>query len=189
MSSGFPIQAWAFIPKTNLRGEGGESFHVDSGCLKQFESSPGVYRESCKTCGATVFWHSDERPDLIDVSVGLLRLPAVLARRRFWNGIEVESVSSKRLWIKDLQVLFRWVEVEKASTKAENPTGNMTRKQRRTCKRCCGQVNGVTLKHALTPGVQVSCLIPTDEGISEWHNDIKVQLGITHHSIAATRSA
>jgi hypothetical protein len=75
MSSGFPIQAWAFIPKTNLRGEGGESFHMDSGCLKRFESSLGVYRESCKTCGATVFWHSDERPDLIDVSVGLLRAP------------------------------------------------------------------------------------------------------------------
>lgn len=41
--------------------------------MKRFESSLGVYREFCGTCGATVFWHCDERPGVVDVSVGLLR--------------------------------------------------------------------------------------------------------------------
>lgn len=41
--------------------------------MRRFESSPGVYREFCGTCGATVFWHCDERPGVVDVSVGLLR--------------------------------------------------------------------------------------------------------------------
>jgi hypothetical protein len=30
-------------------------------------------REFCSRCGATVFWHDKFRPELIDVSVGLLR--------------------------------------------------------------------------------------------------------------------
>ncbi|KAL2135035.1 hypothetical protein VTI74DRAFT_10072 [Chaetomium olivicolor] len=43
--------------------------------LKSYESSPGRIREFCARCGATVFWHDGFRPDLIDVSVGLLRAP------------------------------------------------------------------------------------------------------------------
>jgi hypothetical protein len=41
--------------------------------LKAYESSPSKYRNFCGQCGATVFWHDDERPDLIDVSAGLFR--------------------------------------------------------------------------------------------------------------------
>lgn len=41
--------------------------------LRSYESSRGVFREFCHVCGATVFWHSNVRPDLIDVSVGLLQ--------------------------------------------------------------------------------------------------------------------
>lgn len=41
--------------------------------LRSYESSPGVFREFCHGCGATVFWHSEKRSDLIDVSVGLLQ--------------------------------------------------------------------------------------------------------------------
>ena len=43
--------------------------------LRSYESSPGVMREFCPTCGATVFWHDKHRPELIDVSVGLLDAP------------------------------------------------------------------------------------------------------------------
>jgi hypothetical protein len=43
------------------------------GALRQYQSSPGIFREFCSICGATAFWHCEERPDLIDVSVGLLR--------------------------------------------------------------------------------------------------------------------
>ncbi|KAI1803715.1 hypothetical protein F4811DRAFT_571870 [Daldinia bambusicola] len=40
--------------------------------LRTYESSPGVFREFCPRCGASVFWHDTSRPELIDVSVGLL---------------------------------------------------------------------------------------------------------------------
>jgi hypothetical protein len=41
-------------------------------CLKQYLSSPGKYREFCGICGATCFWWNVGRPDVIDVSIGLL---------------------------------------------------------------------------------------------------------------------
>ncbi|KAI1771675.1 hypothetical protein F4818DRAFT_199944 [Hypoxylon cercidicola] len=95
LASGFEVQTWAFVPRSNL------FFHpplpsappplVDSPSpasqpipldfaalaqrgipLKSYASSPGVRREFCARCGATVFWHDRWRPDLVDVSVGLL---------------------------------------------------------------------------------------------------------------------
>ena len=41
--------------------------------LTSYESSPGDLREFCINCGATIFWHDKWSPDLINVSVGLLR--------------------------------------------------------------------------------------------------------------------
>ncbi|EED21666.1 DUF636 domain protein [Talaromyces stipitatus ATCC 10500] len=73
LTSGFPIQVWAFIPKANLFINQVDTFTYETGTMKRFESSPGVYREFCSTCGATAFWHCDERPGVVDVSVGLLR--------------------------------------------------------------------------------------------------------------------
>lgn len=50
-----------------------ESLPAGQNPLRSYESSPGVFREFCQGCGATVFWHSEKRSDLIDVSVGLLQ--------------------------------------------------------------------------------------------------------------------
>ena len=72
LASGFDIQTWAFIPRTNILQRSGKSLDFRIGTLKQYKSSQGVYREFCSDCGATVFWHCDERPELIDVSAGLL---------------------------------------------------------------------------------------------------------------------
>ena len=79
--SGFDIQSWVFASKANI-------FETDSGTpinlseddvlgsrpkgLKQYLSSPSRYNEFCGTCGATVFWWQAGRPDIIDISVGLL---------------------------------------------------------------------------------------------------------------------
>ncbi|KAL2047705.1 hypothetical protein N7G274_000747 [Stereocaulon virgatum] len=71
LTSGSDIQTWAFIPKSNILQLNGKPLRFDMGTLKQYQSSEGVYREFCSKCGATVFWHCDERPDLFDVSVGL----------------------------------------------------------------------------------------------------------------------
>ncbi|KAL2180678.1 Mss4-like protein [Thermothelomyces heterothallicus CBS 202.75] len=89
LTSGFEIQTWAFIPRRNIlihhqtrsevKGNGRQPVPLDFAALppgtplRQYESSPGRMREFCARCGATVFWHDKFRPDLIDVSVGLLR--------------------------------------------------------------------------------------------------------------------
>lgn len=73
LGSGFPIQTWAFIPKSNILGTNGSTLTFDMPTMQRYESSPRVYREFCSRCGATAFWHCEERPRIIDVSVGLLR--------------------------------------------------------------------------------------------------------------------
>lgn len=84
--SGFEIQSWAFVSRSNI------FFHVPStskpvgdspvsvpldfstlppGVLKSYHSSPGVAREFCARCGATVFWREDEGAEILDISAGL----------------------------------------------------------------------------------------------------------------------
>lgn len=79
LGSGFPIQNWAFIPKSNIFNADQSPLRFSSGTMCRYNSSPGVYREFCSNCGATVFWHCDERPSLIDVSVGLLQSKSAMA--------------------------------------------------------------------------------------------------------------
>lgn len=94
--SGFEIQTWAFVPQKNIfvsRISSGQDAgtptapldfsSVPTGMLQSYQSSPGVLREFCPRCGATVFWHNDTRADLVDVSVGLLRAPEG-ARAETW---------------------------------------------------------------------------------------------------------
>ncbi|KAK0633771.1 Mss4-like protein [Immersiella caudata] len=96
LASGFEIQTWTFVPRVNMlmnipswAGNGSSSdadaakmtlpldfSALPQGLLKSYRSSAAAVREFCPTCGATVFWHDFERPDLIDVSVGLLRCPS-----------------------------------------------------------------------------------------------------------------
>jgi hypothetical protein len=86
-NSGYEFQPWAFISRNNIlqpsgtSQSGSDSGRVEGlnkeldykfGTLKRYNSAPGVFREFCKVCGATVFWHCDWRPEVVDVSVGLL---------------------------------------------------------------------------------------------------------------------
>lgn len=81
LGSGFPIQTWAFVPRANLFQVNGSPLSLDCKPMRRYNSSPGVYREFCGCCGATVFWHSSVRPELIDVSVGLLHGEGARAER------------------------------------------------------------------------------------------------------------
>lgn len=102
--SGFEIQPWAFVPRSNIyfhvKSEDGEKVEVPldfenevfRGVLQSYESSDGVLREFCGTCGATVFWHDKWRPDVIDVSVGLLDAPEG-TRAENWLDWWTERVS------------------------------------------------------------------------------------------------
>lgn len=105
LSSGFEIQTWAFVPRSNIHFHIPPSSHSDAtsvealdfatlrpGILTSYESSPGVIREFCPGCGATVFWHDKWRPDLIDVSVGLLNAPEE-ARAEGWLDWWTDRVS------------------------------------------------------------------------------------------------
>ena len=60
------------MARENLMQLDGSPLSYSQG-LNHFESSPGVRREFCGKCGATVFWHNTERPGVVDVSVGLLK--------------------------------------------------------------------------------------------------------------------
>ncbi|KAB8075318.1 Mss4-like protein [Aspergillus leporis] len=73
LASGFPIQTWAFIPRSNIVNANGSPLVFGEATMLRYESSPEIYREFCGRCGATVFWHCKERPLVIDVSLGLLQ--------------------------------------------------------------------------------------------------------------------
>ncbi|KAF5379105.1 hypothetical protein D9615_005955 [Tricholomella constricta] len=86
LTSGFEIQSWAFIPKANLLfprpGAAPATTELIElnlqdddlrpAGLRRYRSSAGRNREFCGTCGATVFWWGEERPELVDVAVGLV---------------------------------------------------------------------------------------------------------------------
>ena len=117
LASGFEIQSWAFIPRTNivfhLLSTGGDGvgdqpsteevtqmvLDFDAlrprGILQPYNSSPGVIREFCPRCGATVFWHDAWRPDLIDVSAGLFQSSptSMGAREESWLDWHTGRVS------------------------------------------------------------------------------------------------
>ena len=64
-TSGFSCTSWAFIPKQ----------HIDIGpntVLEAFDSSEGIKRQFCGTCGATVFYERDGYPNCYDVALGLV---------------------------------------------------------------------------------------------------------------------
>lgn len=45
------------------------------GMLTMFASSPGVQRYSCGRCAASIFYSVDDRPDMVDIAVGVLHSP------------------------------------------------------------------------------------------------------------------
>ena len=96
LALGFEIQPWAFVPKCNIVKENGQEMDYNMGTLKTYASSPGVSREFCSVCGATVFWRCEGRPDLVDVSVGLLD-PAEGARVEGWLDWWTGRVSFEEL--------------------------------------------------------------------------------------------
>jgi hypothetical protein len=90
--SGFPVQTWTFVPKSNIFQKDGSPLSFNTGTMQQYESQPGIFREFCRTCGATIFWHCLERPGVIDVSVGLLKSP-VGARAEDWLEWATDRIS------------------------------------------------------------------------------------------------
>jgi hypothetical protein len=116
LQSGIDIFHWTFSELTNISlsptsQEGGKVFPkntaelkaaVDAGdttigTLAYYKSSSDVQRYFCKVCSATVFYAVDDRPEIVDVAVGLLDAP---------DGARAESFLSwasegKLAWVED----------------------------------------------------------------------------------------
>lgn len=76
---GYSLQPWAYVPPERiLNAENNKpvaftASGTDVSGLEHYQSSEKVRRSFCKTCGATFFFQTSERPGVIDVSVGILR--------------------------------------------------------------------------------------------------------------------
>jgi hypothetical protein len=90
--AGFDIVPWTFVPVASISLADGGPFRRVFGTLKSYASSSGRTRWFCGTCGANVFWDGEERPTLLDVSVGLLHAVSG-ARAEEWLQWETGRVS------------------------------------------------------------------------------------------------
>lgn len=121
LNSGFDLNQWAFVPKLIVLQKDGKSLDYNMGTLKQYESSKGCHRNFCGRCGATVFFHNDERPALVDVAVGVLDAEDG-ARAESWLEWWTKRVSfsedaqNKHLTTSLLDGLKRWAAFEGVSS-------------------------------------------------------------------------
>ncbi|KAF2494957.1 hypothetical protein BU16DRAFT_527884 [Lophium mytilinum] len=91
-SVGSAIVSWAFPTVDRVTLADGSPYRRVFGTLKEYRSSPDVSRTFCGVCGATVAYHVDDRPDLVDVAVGLLEA-ADGARAESWLEWRVHKLS------------------------------------------------------------------------------------------------
>ncbi len=111
LASGIELFQWAYITTANIKLPNGDPFRLVFGTLKAYASSTGKTRCFCGRCGATVFWYSNERPQLVDVAVGLLDAVSG-ARAEVWLNWNTESVinvedATHRSFAQALQVGLR----------------------------------------------------------------------------------
>ncbi len=83
LSSGLEVVQWAYAPTSSLTTTTGGPYGFDSSTLKSFKSSENVTRYHCGRCGATIFYWADDRPEVIDIAVGILSAPSG-ARAEDW---------------------------------------------------------------------------------------------------------
>lgn len=82
--TGFEITSWAFVPKNRIWLSNGRSLDLEMAALSHYETSPGVHRTFCATCGANVFcYRGTAETDMIDIAVGLLE-SKIGARAEDW---------------------------------------------------------------------------------------------------------
>ncbi|KAL4974597.1 Mss4-like protein [Aspergillus desertorum] len=81
--------AWLFVAKDHVAPPLPEN--LLTGTSKCYESSNGVYRTFCGTCGATVFYSEASRPDILDVSTGILHASdgVMLGSWAWWRTVRL----------------------------------------------------------------------------------------------------
>lgn len=74
LAVGIPIVAWAWVPEEHiLKPDGSPAGRDTWGTLQRLESSPGIFRDFCGKCGASVFYYDTKRPVVTDISPALFR--------------------------------------------------------------------------------------------------------------------
>ncbi|EXJ80632.1 hypothetical protein A1O3_06916 [Capronia epimyces CBS 606.96] len=116
LTLGFSLQPWTYIPPAHIFTKQGELVlfgprakdTVQIVKLKHYQSSDSVLRSFCSTCGATVFFQSFERPDVIDLSVGVVRSRADNARVEEWLQWDRNEVSMRHEAV-DCELVEAWL--------------------------------------------------------------------------------
>ena len=85
------------------------------GTLAYYQSSPDVQRYFCKVCSATVFYACDDRPDCVDVAIGLLNAPDGARAEGFLSWI----LGGKISWVEDTDGGWREGLFKRAHKEAE----------------------------------------------------------------------
>ncbi|KAF2200300.1 hypothetical protein GQ43DRAFT_418327 [Delitschia confertaspora ATCC 74209] len=80
LASGCAIMPWTFLTTDAITLLDGSPYRPVFGTAKLYESSRGIARTFCGTCGATLAYHTDERPGMVDIAVGLLETKNSLDR-------------------------------------------------------------------------------------------------------------
>ncbi|KAF2802739.1 uncharacterized protein BDZ99DRAFT_468708 [Mytilinidion resinicola] len=91
-SSGSAIVSWIYPAVDRITLADGSPYRPVFGTLKQYRSSPDVSRTFCGVCGAKVAYHVDDRPDMVDVAVGVLDA-ADGVRAESWLEWRVQNLS------------------------------------------------------------------------------------------------
>lgn len=116
LTLGFSLQPWMYIPPGQIFTADDQSVifgpkakeTVQVERLKHYQSSDAVLRSFCTTCGATVFYQSFERPDIIDVSVGVVRSRAGSALAGEWLQWDRAAVSMRHEAV-DRELVEAWL--------------------------------------------------------------------------------
>lgn len=69
-ASGAPFVTWVTFAAND--------FNVTHGMIAERESSPGVLRGHCATCGTAMTWQSMKKPDSIDITAACFEDPSIV---------------------------------------------------------------------------------------------------------------
>lgn len=96
-ASGSPVVAWSVFANEALQFTNGEP--------KVYESSPGVNRAFCSSCGTPIYCETKDMPGFVDMTVNSLDEPeAVKPQMNIWHRYkmdwlsEVDSIESHAEW-------------------------------------------------------------------------------------------
>lgn len=78
LTSGMEVLAWMSVPMHYIVTDLQSNKKLDSSsletwnALQTYESTAGVRRYFCKSCGASIFWEAEDKGDVLDVFIGVL---------------------------------------------------------------------------------------------------------------------